>query len=111
MEASTSAGVILKIIECMREIHSKQLLDLTKNLKKQADIQLYTYKIDYTGNLNSADYWNDLSLLASSGLIKFIGENPKLAITERGLDTIRELELELPPQIVEALPPEVCRRR
>ena len=103
MDASTSAGVILKLIEDKEEVHSKELLELTRNLRKQADIQLYTYKIDYMGHLNSPDYWNDISLLTSSGLIGLKGENPTLVITKRGLKTIRELELKLPPQIVEAL--------
>ncbi len=106
MEASTSAGVILVIIECMKQIHSKELLDFTRKLKKQADIQLYDFKIDYRGTINSVDYWNDLSLLTSSGLIELI-EDPKdirLAITERGSNKISELGLELPPQIVETLP-------
>lgn len=111
MEASTSAGVILKIIECENEIHSKELLELTRNLRKQADIRLYDYKIDYRGIINSADYWNDLSLLTSSGLIMLIEDTKdiKLAITERGSNKINELELELPSQIIEALP--VCRRK
>jgi len=103
MEVSTSAGVILKIIEDRKRIHSKELLELTRNLRRKTDIQLYSYKIDYTGKINSADYWDDLSLLTSSGLIGLIGENPTIVITERGLNTIKELGLELPSQIAEVL--------
>ncbi len=102
MDVSTSAGAILKIIQSRKKVHSKELLEFTRYLKERA-IQLYTYKIDYMGHPNSTDYWDDLSLLASSGLIGFKGENPTLFITERGLKTIDDLGLELPPQIDEAL--------
>lgn len=104
MEVNTSTGVILKLVEFLNEIHSKELLEITKKLKETFEIQLYAYKVDYTGKINSADYWNDISLLASSDLIKLTGDNPKLSITDRGLNTIQELELELPTQINEVLP-------
>ncbi|MFZ3384923.1 MAG: hypothetical protein WA144_13450, partial [Candidatus Methanoperedens sp.] len=60
--------------------------------------------------VNSVEYWNDLSLLKSSGLIGFTGNNPKLNITDRGLNIIKRFELELPQQIIQALP-EICKRK
>lgn len=110
MEVSTSAGIILKLMECVKEMHSKELLKITTKLKDEAEVDIYTYKIDYRGNVNSVDYWNDLSLLKSSGLIQFTGNNPKLNITEKGLKIIKQFELELPQHIVQALP-EICGRK